>query len=157
MGSSRSTGGILRGKAYGNVLNHADFPKLRFSTDIPQGGNPQIMIKVFAYLVYNDPVSVSVVPDPSLRPTVSFVVSTVPPLDCALVLKKIADRLEAVTCKLYGLFNLQITDYPKCLIFFLNPIFQALGCGICLVYILVFWNEMKVLNSTLKMNVIFYA
>lgn len=94
MGSSRSTGGVLRGKAYGNVLNHADLPKLRFST-----GNPQVMIKVFAYLVYNDPVSVSVVPDPSVRPNVSFVVSTIPPLDCALVLKKIADRLEAVTCK----------------------------------------------------------
>lgn len=124
MGSSRSTGGILCGKAYGNVLNHADFPKLRFSTDIPQGGNPQIMIKVFAYLVYNDPVSV--VPDPSLCPTVSFVVSMVPPLDCALVLKKIADRLEAVTCKLYDLFNLQITDYPKVLYFFSIQYFRPM-------------------------------
>jgi hypothetical protein len=157
MGSSRSTGGILRGKAYGNVPNHADFPKLQFSTDIPQAGNPQILIKVFVYLVYNDPVSISVVPDPSVHPNVSFFVSVIPPLDCALVLKKIADRLEAVTCKLCDLLKLLSTNYSKRLIFFHNPIFLAHTCGICLVHILVFWNEMKVLNIILKMNVIFYV
>jgi len=27
-GSSHMTGAVLRGQAYGNVLNHADFPKL---------------------------------------------------------------------------------------------------------------------------------
>jgi len=62
---------------YGNVLNHADFPKLQFSTDIPQARNPQVTIKVFAYLVYNDPVSVNVVLDPCVHPNVSFAVSMI--------------------------------------------------------------------------------
>lgn len=97
MGSSRSTGGILRGRAYGNTLNHADFPTI---TNIPQAGNQQVVFKVFAYLIYSDPVTVDVVPDPSIRHNVSFTVSTIPPLDCALVLKQIADRLDAVSCKL---------------------------------------------------------
>jgi hypothetical protein len=97
MGSSRSTGGILRGRAYGNTLNHADFPTI---TDIPQAGNQQVVFKVFAYLIYSDPVTVDVVPDPSICHNVSFTVSTIPPLDCALVLKRIADRLDAVSCKL---------------------------------------------------------
>jgi hypothetical protein len=97
MGSSCSTGGILRGRAYGNNLNHADFPKI---TDIPPAVNQQVMFKIFAYLIYRDPVTVDVVPDPSLRHNVSFIVTTIPPLDCALVLNKIADRLDSVTCKL---------------------------------------------------------
>lgn len=97
MGSSRSTGGILRGRAYGNTLNHADFPTI---TNIPQAGNQQVVFKVFAYLIYSDPVTVDVVPDPSIRHNVSFTVSTIPPLDCAFVLKRIADRLDSVSCKL---------------------------------------------------------
>ena len=97
MGSSRSTGGILRGRAYGNSLNHADFPKI---TDIPPALNQQVMFKIFAYLIYCDPVTVEVVPDSSLRHNVSFVISTIPPLDSSLMLKKIADRLDSVACKL---------------------------------------------------------
>jgi len=96
MGSSRSTGGIFRGNAYGNNLNHADFPAIM---DIPLPGNRQVTFKIFAYLIYSDPVMVDVIPDPSVHHKVSFTVSTVPPLDCTLVLKKIADRLDAVTCK----------------------------------------------------------
>jgi hypothetical protein len=97
MGASRSTGGIFRGKAYGNTLNHADFPKI---IDTPHAGLQQVAIKVFAYLIYRDPVNVDVVPDPSVHHNVSFIVSTIPPLDCAPVLKKIADRLDTVTSKL---------------------------------------------------------
>jgi hypothetical protein len=59
MGASRSTGGIFRAKAYGNKPNHADFPKI---TDIPQAGNQQVVFKVFAYLVYGDPITVDVMP-----------------------------------------------------------------------------------------------
>ena len=97
MGSSHSTGGILCGRAYGNNLNHADFPKI---TDIPPPVNQQVMFKIFAYLIYHDPVTVDVVPDPSLHHNVSFTLSTIPPLDCALVLNKIAAHLDSVTCKL---------------------------------------------------------
>jgi hypothetical protein len=97
MGASRSTGGIFHAKAYGNKPNHADFPKI---TDIPQAGNQQVLFKVFAYLVYGDPITVDVLPNPSICHNVSFTVLTVPPLDCALVLKRIADRLDTVTCKL---------------------------------------------------------
>jgi hypothetical protein len=94
MGSSRSVGGILRGRAHGNNLNHADFPKI---TDIPLAVNQQVMFKNFAYLIYCDPVTVNVIPDSSLHHNVSFIVSTIPPLDCALVLNKIAARLDSVT------------------------------------------------------------
>ena len=97
MGASRSTGGILCGKAYGNTLNHADFSKI---IDTSHAGPQQVAIKVFTYLIYCDPVTVDVIPDPSVCHNVSFIVSTIPPLDCALVLKKIADCLDTVTCKL---------------------------------------------------------
>ena len=97
MGSSRSTGGIFRGRAHGNNLNYADFPKI---TDIPQAGNQEIVFKVFAYIIYADPITVDVIPDSSVCHNVSFIVSTVPPLECAMVLKRIADRLDSVTCKL---------------------------------------------------------
>jgi hypothetical protein len=47
MGASRSTGRILRGRAHGNNLNYADFPKI---TDIPLAGNLQVVFKVFGGL-----------------------------------------------------------------------------------------------------------
>lgn len=88
MGASHSTGRIFHANAYGNKPNHADFPKI---TDIPQAGNQQVLFKVFAYLVYGDPITIDVMPDPSIHHNVSFTVFTVPPLDCALVLKQKAD------------------------------------------------------------------
>ena len=88
MGSSRSTGGILHGNAFGNHLNHANFPKIM---DIPLLGDRQVIFKVFVYLVYSDPVTIDVVPNDLARHNVSFTVSMVPPLDCALVLNRIAD------------------------------------------------------------------
>ena len=96
MGASHSTGRILCGKVYGNNLNHADFLKI---IDIPQAGNQQIAFKVFAYIIYADPVTVDVIPDPSVCHNVSFIVSTVPPLDCAMVLKRIADCLDSITVR----------------------------------------------------------
>ena len=73
MGASRSTGRIFHAKAYDNKPNHADFPKI---TDIPQAGNQQVLFKVFAYLVYSDPITIDVMPDPSIRHNVSFTVLT---------------------------------------------------------------------------------
>jgi hypothetical protein len=109
MGSSRSTGGILRGRAYGNNLNHADFPEI---TDIPPSVNQQVMFKVFAYLIYCDPVTVNVVPDSSLHHNVSFIVSTIPPLDCALVLKRLLIVLNLLNVS-YNIFILPIAHYFK--------------------------------------------
>jgi len=60
LGSSRTTGAIFRGKALGNVLNHADYPKAR-SGDIFFAGSAQVDYKVFAYLVYSDPVKFTAV------------------------------------------------------------------------------------------------
>ena len=96
LGSSRTVGGIFRGKAFGNALNHADFPRLG-SADSFLEGNAQVNYKVFAYLVYNDPVKLSVIPDPSLPANTIFRVLTVPPLESGVVLKKVANRLDSVT------------------------------------------------------------
>ena len=96
LGSSRTMGGIFRGKALGNALNHADFPRLG-SGDSFFAGSAQVNYKVFAYLVYNDPVKLSVIPDSSLPANTIFPVLTVPPLESGVVLKKVANRLDSVT------------------------------------------------------------
>jgi len=87
---------VLRGQAYGNVLNHADFPKLG-SGGVSFTHNAQVDYKVAVYLLYSDPVKIDVTPDPSLLPKTMFHVSTVPPLESAVVLKKVAQQLESVT------------------------------------------------------------
>ncbi len=94
--SSRATGDYLRGPAYGNVLNHADFPKLH-SDSAPLMESAQVDYMIYAYLVYNDPVKIDATPDPSLKPNTWFHVLSVPPLDSLVVLKKVAERLDSVT------------------------------------------------------------
>ena len=135
MGSSLSTGGILRGRAHGNKLNHTDFPKV---TDILSTVNQQVPFKVFAYLIYHDPITVNVIPDSSLHHNVSFIVSTIPPLDCALVLNKIAARLDSVTCKLKYNLLYQLLIISKLLIFLHNVTCLGHGGGTYLVPILEF-------------------
>ena len=95
-GSSRSTGGILCGKALGNTFNHADFPSATSGDDF-FAGNAPVAYKVFTYIIYCDPVKFNVTPDPSLNPNTTFCVSTVPPLESGVVLKKVSSRLESVT------------------------------------------------------------
>ena len=95
-GSSRMTGAVLRGQAYGNVLNHADFPKLG-SGGVPLTNYAMVDYKISVYLLYSDPVKIDVTPDPSLLPKTMFHISTVPPLESAVVLKKVAQCLESVT------------------------------------------------------------
>ena len=48
LGSSRTTGGFLRGRALGNALNHADFPKAS-SGDLFYAGSAQVNYKIYAY------------------------------------------------------------------------------------------------------------
>jgi hypothetical protein len=110
LGSSRTSGAILRGKALGNVLNHADFPKAR-SGDVFLAGSALVDYKVFAYLVYSDPVKFNVIPDPTLPANTIFRISTVPPLESVVVLKKVANRLDSVAgvySKVFYILNLLI-------------------------------------------------
>ena len=90
------TGAVSRGQAHGNVLNHADFPKLG-SSSFPLTDYALVDYKVSVYLLYSDPVKIDVTPDPLLLPKTMFRISTVPPLDSRVVLKKVAQRLESVT------------------------------------------------------------
>ena len=83
LGSSRTTGGFLSGRALGNALNHADFPKLG-SGDVFSAGSAQVNYKVHAYLVYNDPVKFNVIPDSALPANTIFRISTIPPLTLCL-------------------------------------------------------------------------
>ena len=94
-GSSRSTGGVLRGKALGNTFNHADFPSATSGDDF-FAGNAPVAYKVFTYIIYCDPVKFNVTPDPSLNPNTTFHVSTVPPLESGVVLKKVSSRFKSV-------------------------------------------------------------
>jgi len=109
-GSSRATGGYLRGQAYGNVLNHADFPKLH-SDSAPLMESAQVDYMIYAYLVYNDPVKIDATPDPSLKPNTWFHVLSVPPLDSSVVLKKVAERLDSVTSMYIYIYDY---DFANC-------------------------------------------
>ena len=48
LGSSRTAGGFLHGRAMWNALNHADFPKPR-SGDVFYAGSAQVNYKIYAY------------------------------------------------------------------------------------------------------------
>ena len=97
LGSSCTTGGFLRGRALGNALNYADFPKFR-SGDVFYAGSAQVNYKIYAYLVYSDPVNLNDIPDPALLANTIFHINTIPPLESILVLKKVADWIDSVTC-----------------------------------------------------------
>ena len=85
----------MRGRALGNALNHADFSKAS-SADVFYAGSAQVNYKIYAYLVYSDPVKFNVIPDPALPATTIFCISTIPPLESILVLKKVANWLDSV-------------------------------------------------------------
>ena len=95
LGSSCTTGGFLRGRALGNALNHADFSKAS-SADVFYAGSAQVNYQIYTYLVCSDPVKFNVIPDPALPATTIFCISTIPPLESILVLKKVANWLDSV-------------------------------------------------------------
>ena len=81
----------------GNALNHANFPEAS-SGDVFYAGSAQVKYKIYAYLVYRDlDKRINVIPDPALPATTIFRISTIPPLESILVLKKVANRLDSVT------------------------------------------------------------
>jgi len=86
-GASRTTGGILRGKAYGNQLNHADFER-----EEDPGGvmliKPKQAFKIFIYVQYGDVLVMSRVPDfGSQDPVTVFVSNAISPLTQPLLEK----------------------------------------------------------------------
>jgi len=128
--SSCATGGYLRGQAYGNVLNHADFPKFH-SDSAPLMESAQVDYMIYAYLVYNDPVKIDATPDPSLKPNTWFHVLSVPLLDSSVVLKKVAERLDSVTSMYIYIYMIMILLIVlKLLMFLYSQKFVVLSCGI---------------------------
>ena len=67
------------------------FPKV-YSGNILLAGSDLVNYKFFAYLVYDDPVKLNVIPNSSLHDNTVFCVSTVPPLEPA-----VATWLDSVT------------------------------------------------------------
>jgi hypothetical protein len=59
-GASRTTGGILRGNAYGNRLNHADFED---DPGVYMLIKPTLKFKIFVYVQYGDVLAINRVPD----------------------------------------------------------------------------------------------
>ena len=78
-GASRTTGGILRGNAFGNKLNHADF-ELEDDPDAHMLIKPKQTFKVFVYVQYGDVLAIDRVPDfhTQLPITVFFLNGTSP-------------------------------------------------------------------------------
>lgn len=61
-GASRTTGGILRGNAYGNRLNHADFED-EDDLGVYMSIKPKLTFKIFVYVQYGDVLAINRVPD----------------------------------------------------------------------------------------------
>ena len=61
-GASRTTGGIFRGNAYGNNLNHADFEH-EDDLDACVLIKPKLTFKIFVYVQYGDVLVINRVPD----------------------------------------------------------------------------------------------
>jgi hypothetical protein len=64
-GASRTIGGIFRGNAYGNRLNHADFDHEDQATTSASHMliKPKLTFKVFVYVQYGDVLAINRVPD----------------------------------------------------------------------------------------------
>lgn len=59
-GASRTSGGIFRGNAYGNRLNHADFED---DPGVYMLIKPKLTFKIFVYVQYGDVLAINRVPD----------------------------------------------------------------------------------------------
>src|SRR6266540_7069389 len=81
-GASRMTGGIFRGKAYGNIANHADFP------DLAVDAVPTLSFKILAHVEYGDAFSVNLAPDFVVQLPICVFFLTGTSLLAQLILKK---------------------------------------------------------------------
>ena len=98
-GASRMTGGIFRGKAYGNVINHADFPDLAADA-VPTMGS-KLSFKILAHVEYGDAFSVNLAPDFVVQLPISVFFLTGTSLLAQLILKKMAQLHDKITSKIY--------------------------------------------------------
>ena len=98
-GASRTIGGIFRGKAFGNHLNHADLQH-NDDADAFMLIKPKLTFKVFVYVQYGDVLAVSRVPDfDSQVPITVFFFSDTSPFTQPL-LKKAAQYHDLISRKL---------------------------------------------------------
>ena len=98
-GASRMTGGIFRGKAYGNVINHADFPDL--AADAVPTMESKLSFKILAHVEYGDAFSVNLAPDFIVQLPISVFFLTGTSLLAQLILKKLAQLHDKITSKIY--------------------------------------------------------
>jgi hypothetical protein len=84
--ASHTTGGIIRGNAYGNKLNHADFE--HDDLGAVMFIKPKQAFKIFLYVQYGDVVAMDHIPDfDSQVPITVFVVNDISPLTQPLLKK----------------------------------------------------------------------
>jgi len=98
-GASRMTGGIFRGKAYGNVINHADFPDL--AADAVPTMESKLSFKILAHVEYGDAFSVNLAPDFIVQLPISVFFLTGTNLLAQLILKNMAQLHDKITSKIY--------------------------------------------------------
>jgi len=97
-GASRTTGGLFRGNAYGNRLNHADFD-LEDEASTYMIIKPKLTFKIFVYVQYGDVLVVNRVPDfDSQFPITVFFLNETSLLAKPL-LKKAAQYHDSISCK----------------------------------------------------------
>jgi hypothetical protein len=82
-------------------------------------GNAPVAYKIFSYLVYSDLVKFNVTPDASLYPNLAFCLSTLLPLESAIVLKKVSCQSDISGSLLWNLLGhydyvLQTNEDLKC-------------------------------------------
>jgi hypothetical protein len=107
-GASRTTGGIFRGKALGNKLNHADFEDENDSGPF-MVIKPKQAFKIFLYVQYGDVLEVSHVPNfDSQIPITVFLLNDISPRAQPLLTKatKFHDSLSRKPCLFIAIIHL---------------------------------------------------
>ena len=98
------TGGIFRGKAYGNVINHTDFPDL--AADAVPTMESKLSFKILAHVEYGDAFSVNLAPDFVVQLPICVFFLTGTSLLAQLILKKMAQLHDKITSKIYYAYTL---------------------------------------------------
>ena len=103
-GASHMTGGILRGNAYGNSLNHADFEH-EDDSGAYMFIKPTLTFKVFVYVEYGDVLEINKVPDFDPQFPITVFLLNDMSLLAKLLLKKSMQYHDSIPCKYCLLFT----------------------------------------------------
>jgi len=143
-GASRVTGGVFRGKAYGNVVNHADFPDLVADT-VPTTVDPKFSFKILAHVEYGDAFLVNLAPDFTVELPITVFFLTGISLLAQPLLKKAAQLHDKITSKSTDNFIKYIDIYflLKHHMFSFTQIFLANGFGLYKENMPLFLRKMK--------------